>query len=656
VTVSQEKRVVTLNGNKFKLAGPMGVNLISAPPPRTSNGNDVVNAETILSSITYPDGANGIGLYKMESIDENRFSYFSLLRSGRGWTGLPERGVDMGAPSGLSGAGLEALWDHGTALYGVWNNKSYAWNDVTGAWPATGSFIKDFGEAPSDSVNYNYLGSEYVYVATGTTLWQIADSATVGTYTDLADPTDHIIVWDNKLIRESNGETWVSVDNGATWTTKGRIPTLASRITRLTLYYDASGDLVPYAAAKDGLYQLDYDNAEWIKTRMTIPAFTGAGRGAVEWRNDFFLSAGMDVAKYTVAPTATTTDVGLNRLYGLPAEMRGLIQNMQAGYNELYALLDSSLAVALSGTAYYSNGTYLGTAGFGITPRAPGLGGYQSVMAWNGVGWRVVWRSPSQTTSPRNVLFVSQSNDKYRLMWAAGAKSYYIDLSRTIRNPQQYPEGEFETGRELYEDKPWFNAFSLGRKDLAVVLVLRVRGLTGDGTNYVNVKYGLDLDDEVFYDLRHPISGSVDGTFEENGLYERVLDVNRVGRAFDYIRIRETLYTDDETASPYIEYIGWYYATIPLQKWGFTFTISIGDDGASEGTAKMQHETLHGLLPSRNPVTGVLSEPALVRMSYRDTTDTEHDLRVLVYRAVATEETGGDFRSTWQLSCVQVLP
>src|SRR3990167_7112957 len=527
---------IYLNGVPLRLKGEVSPVMLGTPGPRLLIGDDVNKTNQTLTTLTHPDATLGIGLFKMDDITQANFCWFSLLdTSVRGTLILPEEVVTMGAPAALTAATLQTMFDHDTYLFGVFSGQLFRWDDSADTWDVV---IKDFGAAATSSLQFLYSGTTYAFVAAGN-VWRTSTPATGGSWTDLGVAGEFLAVWDDKLFRmTTGGACFVSTDGGTTWTTaKGTVPTQSGWVTGLSTYYDADGAIQLYCITREGLFILDYANATWAKTRLIVPPHTDAGKGASEWRNDFFYSAGLDVYRYIVAPTATVSDVGLNRLDGIPSDMDGIIVRLVPGHNELYALLDSSLSGVRATPNLPGFGAYKRIAGpFGNNPPILSTTGYSSVLAWSGAAWRVLWRSTS-TAVPGDAMFVSQANSDYRLVWGTDYSSYYIVLPRSIRNPRRRHTKAFQLG-PLTHETPWFAGASRGLTELAVLLFLRATNTSA--TEKVTVEYGVDLVD-TWYAAFNKTTGASSGIITADGLYEFAFDTVRHGKAFDYIRFRITL-------------------------------------------------------------------------------------------------------------------
>jgi hypothetical protein len=205
-----------------------------------------------------------------------------------------------------------------------------------------------------DSINYWSMNTSETLVETN------VSSAHIG------------LRWDSKTWKmATDGKWWYSTDSvSATpnWTAadaNGGLDDYGLTPKSLTVYRDANGNLIPYCATTEGLFAFSSDDSQWIETELTLPKHDQTGLGLVVWNDALYVSGGLSVKKYISATVATLDEMGLVQDDGLPQLRSGEIVKFIKGYNEFFALIDS---------------TY------------EGANSKSQVVSWDGRGWRVWWK------------------------------------------------------------------------------------------------------------------------------------------------------------------------------------------------------------------------------------------------------------------------
>lgn len=647
---------VYLNDVRFELLGRVSPIMLSGPPPTLEIGEGQQVKEPGLSVITFEDSALGLGVYKLTNPAQIRNSWTSELRNFAGFRCLPEEVVEMTPPSGLTGPILEATFDFGTDLYGIWTSDAGAhevrkWTESTASW---GTSIKDLAAAPTDVLVFYYSSAEYVYVATSGTIWKAADPSLTASWTDLVLAGKWLAEWDGKLFRCTAANlVFVSTDNGVTWTTaKGAIPVPNTHMNGFRKYYDTTGQTQLYALTRRGLFILDFATPTWNQTRLVTPAHSDAGAAGEEWRNDFYFAAGHDILRYIIADTATVTNTGPSRYDGLGAEFGGAITKMIGTYNELFVLLKPTVSSA----AYYAEGSFWGVQSLWPGPALRTNPAYCTLLAWDGAGWRVVWSLGATATTAVVWMARSQANSKHRLLWSTNYASYYMDLPLTLRNPRVLAAPRFRTGSYIYEITPWINGGIMGRNKLAVRAFVSKRNMPNSqiGDRGISLEYGLDLQDDVWQPIiakDKTIEGSGWKLFMQDGMHEGMFTSDSLGQPFEFLRMRLGIYSENADQSPYVDYFGFYFAVIPRQRWGYNFTIKLAEGYGNKPTAKLQRDHLLSLLPTTSVI------PKLVKTQFNDVSLANNEVMyTLLTRVVSTSGTGDDYSGQWNISLIPVLP
>lgn len=229
--------------------------------------------------------------------------------------------------------------------------------------------------------------------------------------TDEADATLGIW-WDSKLfIFDSAGAcqyTATPAQASPSMTANGSLPIADNELQRVRSYFNADGDDIIYCSTKVGTFAHDTDNAKFLHTAVKVPNHPTAGKGFVVWHDGLYTSAGLNVIKYIAGGTAVITKMGLDQDDGLPALRSGEIVEFIEGYNEFFALIDS---------------TYEGT------------GSRSQVVSYDGKGWRTWWEA---TANNKNMYSgIVTTKNAYQLLFSTTDGMYKIALQRTSLNPKK---------------------------------------------------------------------------------------------------------------------------------------------------------------------------------------------------------------------------
>jgi hypothetical protein len=226
------------------------------------------------------------------------------------------------------------------------------------------------------------------------------------------------------------------------------------------------------------------------------PRHPDRGYGAVQHEGEgLYVSVGMGMHLYN--GDLVTSDRGLDRAQGLPAEYRGYIVDLTSSYGELFALLQGEGL----GTPQETVELDLGGGDDALS-----LASAQSnslVMVWNGRGWHHLWHASGQL--PTNVV-ISQADDTYRLWWGAAGRAHAQDHTRTYFNPRdQHTTTAFAASCDHYTSV--WNWGWLGQTKILKAHEGNTSGMSA--TEFAEIEYRLD--DEPDYQAL--------GTVQTNGEY-----------------------------------------------------------------------------------------------------------------------------------------
>lgn len=376
----------------------------------------------------------------------------------------------------------------------------------------------------------------YVFEGENQGYWYLDADDTI---TQASITGDLAIWWDDKLFRLThfNALSYTATPATATpsFTANGTIPVSPGACLSLFLYRDSGGDDVICAATKEGLWVHDFANSKWLASSLAFPNHPNGGKGVCVWRDSAYISSGLDVFQYTMDTPVSIRSVGLNDRDGLPPEYNGEIVKLLDGYNDLFALVDST----------ESTGTSTST-----------------LMAWDGKAWRCWWVGDSTEKAMSDAII--SSDFAYRLWFDHNDTVYYIPLIRGLRNPLKITTTDYATSG--VHITPWYVAdWEVGSK-LALSIVNNAgRDVSADET--IVVKYRIDHATTAIASTWTTL-GTITGSGETTYTFGSSL-----GTAFKAIQFRfELARGSTTTETPDLLYAVFYFKKVLPVKWGWRFT------------------------------------------------------------------------------------
>ena len=381
-----------------------------------------------------------------------------------------------------------------------------------------------------------------LYIGQGDTDNYLHMAATTEVYTT-SDSSGMTFVeqHDGKLFKmNATGTCYYSTDpdgGSPTWTTAGNITDLVSGdLGRLRVYFDADGNDTIYATTKKGLKALDLTNTLWYDTAIELGNHPAGGKGALKWRDGFYVSAGLNIQRYISGTPASISSVGLDQDDGLPQEYNGEIVDLIGQNNTfMYALVDSTK----------SGGTST-----------------SSVMQYNGASWSNLF--VGDATEDTMVSGIVTSAYGYRLVFDHNSTMWYIDIPRGISNLKKITTNY---AASAFHVTPWFDAnWEVGQK-LALKLSIKVSGASA--TETVIVKYRIDHATTAL-----ATTWATLGTITTNGVttYDFPNSSAPAGSAFYAVQFRLDLArTTTTTLSPDVGYFALSYKRIVPARWGYRY-------------------------------------------------------------------------------------
>jgi len=398
--------------------------------------------------------------------------------------------------------------------------------------------------------------------------------------TDSANATLGVI-WDSKAWKfdSTTNKIYYSVTPNASspsWAENGTLDEVsAGKVNSLYTDSDADGNDIIYAATAVGLHAHDTTNAQFVRPKLKTPDHPNGGKGACIWKEAAYISAGLDVWRYIPdGSPAVIESAGLSRDGGIPSEYNGEIVKLIAGYNYLFALIDST----------QTSGTSTST-----------------IMSYSGTGWQVFWAAGS-TGGSMHTGAVSSAYD-YRLWFDHDDTLYYIQLERSILNPLKLTSHNYASS--AFHVTPWFDGnWQVGNKR-ALALTLNCSGMSENET--VVVKYRTD------HSYTNLGSGwTTLGTISSNGetTYKFPNSSTPTGVTIRSIQFRFDLARGSTTTNtPDIQYAVFEYQKLLPRTWNYSFTV----DCSRSFDGKSPKQLLSALKTTAE-------KESLVTFTYNDTT------------------------------------
>ncbi len=444
-----------------------------------------------------------------------------------------------------------------------------------------------------------------IYLGDATNYWFMS-TAEVFTETDVADAT-HGIIHDAKAWKiDSAGTISFAVTPNAaspSWTANGKLQIDDNDIQNLVEYFDANGNFIIHAGTKVGLWAHNTDDAEFIGTALRLPPHPNGGKGLTVFEDALFISQGLAARKYVSGNTPITLRMGLDLDDGLPELRSGEIVKFISGYNEIFALVDSTLE--------------------GSTSRS-------TVMAWDGIGWKLWWEATADNKNMYTGIVASANS--LLLYFSTTDGVYKITLQRTTINPLKVSGYTFNSAGEHIT--PWFDAGTKSFKKLATKLTLFLSKMTANET--VTVTYRIDKEAT---DLASEWT-ALGSAIVANGETILKFGTDSKGVVFHDIQLRFVSASGTNTLTPIINGITMSYDILGFSK-AWDFTVS-----TSEATAEPKE--IYDALQT------IISTETLMTFTFRDGSVAADTHRVKVLPFTNPTPTGPNWDTTANLTVIEV--
>ena len=420
--------------------------------------------------------------------------------------------------------------------------------------------------------------------------------------------------WDGKTWKMAVNGRWFSIVSPGvgtpSWTAadaSGGLNDYNVTPKSIDVYRDSNGNLIPYCATTIGLYAFSSDDSKWIETELSLPEHDQTGLGFVVWHDASFVSGGLSVSKYVSATVATISEIGLTKDDGMPQLRSGEIVKFIKGYNEFFALIDS---------------TYEGS------------GSRSQVVSYDGKGWRTWWEA---TANNKNMYGgIVTSANAHQLLFSTTDGAYSIPLQRTSLNPKKVSGYKYAAvGTHI---SPRFDAGTKAFPKLATKLTLFLDDMSANET--VAVTYQVDQ-----------AQGALTSTWTalmsaqtSDGVKEQTFGTSGVGILFYDIQFRAALVNSTNTNSPIIKGMVLSYLKILDGKKAWNITINTAEAARVGAEPKKLFDSL---------VT-ILATNALIPFNFRDGSAASDTHYVLLSPFSGFTPSGPNWKGTFNLTLVEV--
>ncbi len=376
-------------------------------------------------------------------------------------------------------------------------------------------------------------------------------------------------IWDGKAFKVNTTGTmlYAVTPNSATpsWTAADGGYSLSNlpsgSLQALEIYRDANGNDIMYAGTKYGLYAYDFANTKWIHSEVKMPGHTTSGAGLAVWHSSLYISGGLHVIRYTSGDIADITSMGLDQDDGLPTTRSGEIVKLIEGYDELYALVDS---------------TYEGT------------GSRSLVMSYNGYGWHCEW----EATADNKHMYSGSTSSTYadRLWFSTTDGVYWIALYAGIRKPKKISAYPYATS--AVHISPWLDMNWANGSKIALKLYIKTSDCVA-ANETVTMTYRIDHATTALAS-----TWTTGTTISSNGVTTFTFG-SSAGIAFKSIQFKFALAGRGGAYSPNIEWFALAYLKNLTTAWGYRMTI----DCTKTYNHKSPSQLLDGLVTAASATT-----------------------------------------------------
>lgn len=638
---------VSINGVYYPTNRPVQAVLASLYPPKVTIGDTTRDSQTRASVISWGDWRGGLGTERMEgSVDVDKAWWSTAQLRYKRHLVLPELATETAAVSNFTGsATVGQIGEYDNSIYVAMNNEVFKYTSASDSW---GSALRTLGSDCTDIITTRLSDVIYIIFAYKSGFDYYNGSAWATNTKD----AQYLAWWDNKLWGiDDTGQLWYAATPNATPTDDAQLPLPDDYVTDLFVARDASGNLILYAATKTGLYAHDASNAKFVETEVSFPYHNFNGYGSTRWRDSVYTPSGQSIYKYiNGSNNAVITTVGPDKDDGLPSDQRGMIKNLSASHNELFAMVDSSATneAGISNTTTMPGYQWSATSHGHGSPVIELSDGRSAIYGWNELGWQCKWLA---TDTGRGILdmHVSNAHDEYRLWWLYNNRIWYMKLQSDLVNPSQVTD--FKYAETATHETPWFDAGQVEVDKLALTLKIEASGLSSGSTatdhELIDVSYALDY--STSYTSLGRVDSATAGAAQGVVTYTFGDDSDTPnGKSFRAIKFKLDMARTEGTAAadiiktPDVISVTFAFRKKLEVKWGHTVTVDFSSD--YKGKTPMQ---------LRSNLVTAIENKQLVEFTFRDDSGGTRNYYVDIASASGLEYTGYDERGQSQVLLVE---
>jgi hypothetical protein len=633
--------VVTLGGVEIPVSA-VAFNDLHRFETKLTTGEYTKDSDDLMSAWIVSNLVGGIGIDEhIEGATDDRYRFgmvwsrsanqISLLPAFEEYVGLDDFPDYAGGAA--SDNRMPPITKNGVT-YVTYSNSLFYYVSGTNTWNLAGHFT-------TRPVNKAELFGDRIWFPFGTAGINYYAGGGVFGVLDTTVQAEAIVRWGTRLYAVTADRYVRWMDTAFAWSAADpnvRLP--AGQVpVNMTVYFDRSGELVPYIITEDAVWAVDPDAGTLEEVRLKVPMSPNFGLGATNWRDDaLYLSFGIGVMQY--GSNGVISAMGPDRDDGLPAVIRvdeavgysaltpKYISDLTSEFNALYAMVlcdRTSEDGASAGTEYTA-----------------------LALAYNGAGWHPVyaWGSQGSTGDVRPTSSVisrriTGTSDFAHELWTVNGpriqrrtlpKAYFGPRQSVITGATNFAEyGYFYTGK--------FDAGMRGFDKIAshyeVYLTDPEDGEAMGGS--VTVSYQTDQDAAgVWHEM---------GTADEYGrtvfpFGENIGDPahEHEGVKFNHIEFKIELATTNTARTPLIDSLILKYIKVPLRGKSWTFTVPLdGKFGNNSPATIAEH------------ISSLGASHTFTAMWHKG-----EEFRVRVAGSQGTEFTGHDDRNQMTVTCIEV--
>lgn len=625
--MSEDYGIVNWNGVRFPVAPTSTYINLGRWQGKNVLGDYTRDSDEIISSKIWTSFVGGIGINRIrEGSDDGRY-WFGTLND------LYPFQLTLGPLSTQVLSVRYPLGDLAYTFYAADNNQVFPWDEETLTF---GAALSGSLTSPPVYKGVRWNGNQYIPMGSSGYAYHSG-----GAVTNVAQPTQRMLPWVNRLLRISPTGSLYESFNGTTWSAALATINTSETVRNMVVYSDRNDNDTVFVTTDEALYAYDPITVSLQRTRLDFPPHPDNGLGAAVWRTgeNMYITAGIGVYRFNLS---TISPTGPDRDEGLPTQFRGVIRDLAPSHNLLFALVEGQQTVAVTSPTIEFDPGQVSEGDLNVSD----TNAYSMLLAWNGFGWHPQWISTDVTGDPGWVC-VSGADGAYRVWWGYGITAdssvYTQSMSRPFANPrQQLESGEGEFAVSGYLDTGWFDANMQEFDKLASHIELNAEV----ATTTENI--------QLFYDVDYTNTWVLLGTVTSVGHHILPFGVRTyLGQDFSYgltfrrIRFRLEMNRANSSAAdtvlaPMLDSMVLKFLRIPISSSTYNLSVMLDlEDFEGRGPDQIKYE-LDQLLESNE----------FVSMSIDFTA--QEPKRVRVSQVRGTDSTGADFRGMRNVTVVEL--